>query len=185
MKKFLLVSLFLVALLNGQAQPSPTPAPESADAILSAALQEAARDHKNVFIIFHASWCGWCHRMDTAMNDPLCKKFFQDNFVIRHLVVLESKDKVQLENPGAEAMRLKYHGKDQGIPFWLIFDKDGKLLADSKIRKAGQGPEEGQNSGCPAAEQEVAYFIDVLKQTSRLSPGQEEIIRKRFRANER
>jgi thioredoxin-related protein len=160
------------------------PAPLSADEILNEAYQAAATENKNVFIIFHASWCGWCHRMDKSMNDETCKKFFDDNFVIRHLVVDESVDKKNLENPGAVELRTKYYGDGQGIPFWLVFDKDGKLLADSKIRAKGERPETGNNTGCPASEKEVEYFISVLQKTTNLNSDQLEIIRKRFRQNE-
>jgi thiol-disulfide isomerase/thioredoxin len=163
-----------------KAQPSP---PAASD-ILKEAYQVAAKENKMVFIIFHASWCGWCHKMDRSMNDETCKQFFDDNFVIRHLVVDESDDKKALENPGANELRTKYYGDGQGIPFWLLFDKDGKLLADSKMRAAGQGPESGQNMGCPAAANEVEYFISILKKSSNLNSAQLEIIRKRFRQNE-
>ena len=103
------------------------------------------------------------------MNDENCRKFFEDNFVIRHLVVDESKDKKNLENPGAEDFEIKYNGEGQGIPFWLVFDKDGKLLADSKIRVEGEGPEKGANTGCPANEKEVDDFISVLEKTTATS----------------
>ena len=75
--------------------------PASATDVLKEAYQQAAKENKNVFVIFHASWCGWCHKMDKSMNDPICKKFFDDNYIIRHLVVDEAKDKKNLENPGA------------------------------------------------------------------------------------
>ncbi len=99
---------------------------QPASEIMREAMQMAAKENMNVFIIFHASWCGWCHKMDSAINDKSCKDFFYKNYVIRHLVVDESKDKKDLENRGADALRTKYHGDDEGIPFWLIFDKDGK-----------------------------------------------------------
>jgi thioredoxin-related protein len=160
------------------------PAPLSANDILKEAYYVAAKESKNVFIMFHASWCGWCHKMDKSMNDENCKKFFDDNFVIRHLVVDESADKKNLENPGAVELRTKYFGDGQGIPFWLLFDKEGKLLADSKMRAPGQGIESGQNMGCPAAANEVDYFISILGKNTKLSASQLEIIRKRFRQNE-
>ena len=134
--------------------------------------------------MFHASWCVWCHRMDTSLNDPAVKPFFDKNYVITHLVVLESAGKKHLENPGAEALMEKYNGKGQGIPFWLVFDPQGNLIADSKIRTAGQGPGEGENCGCPAVEKEVSYFISVLKKSSSISETEQEIIRKRFREND-
>ena len=119
------------------------------------------------------------------MNDPACKKFFDDNYVIRHLVVHESKDKKNLENPGSIDLLTKYGGTDMGIPFWLIFDQDGKLLADSKISPPGKTtPPVAQNCGCPAAKEEVSYFINVLRKTSNIDDQQADIIEKRFRQNE-
>ncbi|MEO6610899.1 MAG: thioredoxin family protein [Chitinophagaceae bacterium] len=180
MKNIFLFSFLCVSQLVVKAQPV---AP-SADAIMKEAYEQAARENKNVFIMFHASWCGWCHKMDNSMNDPRCKKFFDDNYVIRHLVVDESKDKLYLENPGAKELRTKYFGDGQGIPFWLVFDQNGNLLSDSKLRKEGNGPQEGDNTGCPAAEKEVDFFIGILKKTSSLSKDQLDIIRKRFREND-
>jgi thiol-disulfide isomerase/thioredoxin len=172
---------FIMALpIAVKAQPSP----QSASDMLKEACVMADRENKNVLIMFHASWCGWCHKMDKSINDAACKNLFEDNFVIRHLVVDESPDKKNLENPGADEMRKKYHGDGQGIPFWLVFDKEGKLLADSKMRTEGQGAETGQNIGCPAAGDEVDYFISLLKKNSNLTSDQLEIIRKRFRLNE-
>ena len=180
--KFLLPLLFpflIPAIIHAQSAPS------SADAVMKEAYQQAAKEKKNVFVIFHASWCVWCHRMDSSMSDVMCKNFFDDNYVIRHLTVDESKDKKNLENPGADAFRNKYGGSDLGIPYWLIFDPNGKLLADSRIRTdANVDSKPGDNSGCPATEKEVDYFIKVLKQTSQLNTSEEAAVTKRFRENE-
>lgn len=176
--------IILVILVTCLAFSSNAQSPASANNILKEACQQAAKENKNVFVIFHASWCGWCHKMDTSMNDPVCKAFFDNNYVVRHLVVDESKDKLALENPGANEMKIKYNGDGQGIPFWLVFDKDGKLLFDSKMRATGEGQDKGDNIGCPASEKEVVAFIDILQKTSPLNAGQLEIIRKRFRKNE-
>jgi thioredoxin-related protein len=173
------VVLVICFALIGSAQT-----PASADEVLKEAYQQAAKENKNVFVIFHASWCGWCHKMDTSMKDPVCKAFFNDNYVICHLVVDESKDKLALENPGAKELKIKYNGDRQGIPFWLIFDKEGNLLSDSKMRGKMDGPEKGANTGCPASEKEVTAFIEILQKTSTLNTDQLEIIRKRFRKNE-
>lgn len=172
---FLLVTYFAVPALKAQSPPL------SADAILKEASQQAAKEKKNVFIMFHASWCGWCHRMDSLMNMPSVKDYFTRNYVIRHLVVYESEGKKNLENPGAEDMLVKYHGDKQGIPYWLVFDPKGNLLADSKKRPEGGGLETGDNTGCPATEEEVAHFVQVLKKTSRLDDKQLETIAKVFK----
>ncbi|MEO6549435.1 MAG: thioredoxin family protein [Ferruginibacter sp.] len=158
----------------------------SAEIVLKKAYSTAEKEHKNVIVIFHASWCGWCHKMDSCIYDKSCSKLFADNYIICHLTVDESKGKEQLENPGASEFRKKYNGDKVGIPFFLIFNGEGKLLADSKMRTDGAGPDEaGENMGCPASKAEVAYFVKVLKQTSRLTDPQLDIIAKRFRQNER
>jgi thiol-disulfide isomerase/thioredoxin len=159
-------------------------APSSAEEIMKEAYSIAKKENKKVLLIFHASWCGWCHKMDTSLNDPSVKKYFDDNFVIRHMVVFESKGKENLENPGALEMLTKYNGKDDGIPFWLIFDKNEKFLADSRIKTIENGVEKFANSGCPATKEEVDYFIDVLKKTTSLKDDELEKIRVRFRKNE-
>ena len=182
--KFRLILVCLSAVLFFSVAYSQQ-GPPSADEILQEAMQQAAKEKKNVLIIFHASWCGWCHKMDSSMNDKSCKKFFDDNYVTRHLVVDETKDKKNLENPGAIELRTKYHGDDEGIPFWLVFDKDGNLLADSQMRPEGASlTTKGGNIGCPANEKEVAAFIEILKKTSHITVAEEEAIRKRFRKNE-
>src|ERR671913_489217 len=122
----LTVCVALVSLATGQAPPA------TAEKVLEEARAVATRENKNVFIIFHASWCGWCHKMDTALNDPEVKKYFDDNYVIRHLVVLESKNKKDLENPGALDLLKKHSEESSGIPFWLVYDKNGQKLFDSR-----------------------------------------------------
>ncbi|HUZ60166.1 MAG TPA: thioredoxin family protein [Hanamia sp.] len=60
--KYLAISLLLLFRLKKRSQAKAVPASQ----IIEEAKVEAAKTHKNVFIIFHASWCVWCHRMDTA-----------------------------------------------------------------------------------------------------------------------
>jgi thioredoxin-related protein len=174
--KILAVTLFTIFFAtNSYAQTKHA----SADAVIQEAKTEAAKTGKNIFVIFHASWCVWCHRMDTAMNDETIKSFFDKNYVIRHLTLDESADKKNLENPGAAALRTKYHGDQQGIPYWFILDEKGKLLADSRVH-SDDGKVTGNNVGCPAKPEEVDYFIKVLHKTSPLSDQQLDLIRKRF-----
>lgn len=158
--------------------------PVSANEIMKDAYATAKKENKKVMVIFHASWCGWCHKMDTSLNDPSVKKYFDDNFVIRHLVVFESKGKENLENPGALEFLSKYNGRDDGIPFWLIFDNNEKFLVDSRRTMTENGVEKLTNSGCPATKEEVDYFVEVLKKTTSLKEDELEKIRVRFRKNE-
>ena len=156
----------------------------SSETIMSAAYKQAASEKKNLLLIFHASWCGWCRKMDASMNEGSCKKLFNDNYIIVHLTVEESKDKKELENAGADMLKKKFHGEQAGLPFWVVLDKDGNLLADSYIRKADISKDQpGDNIGCPASEEEVKVFTEILKTTSSLTDKQLTIIAETFRKN--
>jgi thiol-disulfide isomerase/thioredoxin len=156
----------------------------SADDILADSYKEAAASNKNVLLLFHASWCGWCHKLDNSLNDSSCKKFFDDNYVIVHLTVAESDDNKPLENPGAVDIIQKYNAMDAGLPFWLILNKNGNLLADSRMRPKGATLDyPGDNMGCPSTEEEVTAFIKILKQTSTLTGKELKIIADRFKKN--
>lgn len=178
----LLLVLAITVAVSGANAQSAKPASD----ILNAAYKTAAKEKKNVFVIFHASWCGWCHKMDTAMNDAAVKAFFDKSYVVEHLTVKEAPAKKSDENPGADELLKKYHAADQGIPFWLILDPKGNLLADSQERPDGASLDTpGQNIGCPATQKEVDYFVKLLKQTSSLKENELKLIAERFRKNDR
>jgi thioredoxin-related protein len=159
--------LFLCIMVNVSG------AQESATDILKNASEKAKLENKNVLVMFHASWCGWCKKMDKGMNDEACKSFFDANYVVEHLTVKESPNNKHLENPGAEELLIKYKGGNSGIPFWLIFNPEGELLTDSF-------DDNGQNLGCPASEEEVVVFVKKLKMTSSLKAEELDIISKIF-----
>ncbi|AOM76215.1 thioredoxin family protein [Pedobacter steynii] len=174
---FTVCALFLFATSYAQ-QPA-----KSADLILKEAYKQAAKEKKKVFVIFHASWCGWCHKLDTAMNDVSCKKLFDDNYVTTHLTVMENDKNKHLENPGAIELMKTYRGDKSGIPFFLIMDEKGKLLADSQIRPEGASLDSpGENMGCPASKEEIIAFQKVLKKTSKLTETELGTITRRFSA---
>jgi thioredoxin-related protein len=182
MKTIRFFSIVLLVFFTASTAAQTAAIPPAAQTVIDAACKKAGEENKKVLLIFHASWCGWCHKMDTALNDISCKPLFDKNYVIEHLTVQESSGKKNLENPGAEALLEKFNGKNQGIPYWVILGKDGKLLFDSQMRSAGkEGP--GSNIGCPAREDEVEAFIKILKQTSPLTDAELKIIAERFAKN--
>jgi thiol-disulfide isomerase/thioredoxin len=181
MKKLLITSILLMVLMNWNCFSQQAP---PAKQIIENALSQAKEENKNVMLIFHASWCGWCKKMDASMNDASCKKLFDDNYVTIHLTVDENEKNKNLENPDADVYRKIYHGESAGLPFWVILNQDGKLIGDSFIRKADQTLNEpGENMGCPAAENEVAEFCNLLAKSSRINEKEMKIIAERFKKN--
>lgn len=174
---FILLAAFLcISSANHAAIVSGPPA-NAAD-VVKQACTEAAATHKKVMILFHASWCRWCHKLDTLIASPACKPLFDQSYVIRHLTVSETAEKKSLENPGAEALYEKYADQNSGIPFFLIMDPDGTVIADSRIKPRGAKPgSSGNNIGYPASREEIAYFIRVLHETTSLTADQLKTIR--------
>lgn len=173
--------LFLTAIILSTSVQLQAQKPLHADSILNKAKQQAAKENKNIFIIFTASWCGWCKKMDTSLNDPSIKKYFTDSYVIEHLTVQESDKNKHLENPGAQAYLEKVEGGKEGLPYWVILDKNGNLLEDSRMIMPDNTL---QNVGCPASEAEVKHFIKVIYNTTTIDEEGREKIGKRFRKNE-
>jgi thioredoxin-related protein len=179
--KSIFVTLLVLISFGSFAQTTP----EASSTVMNAAYAKAKAEHKNVILMFHASWCGWCKKMEASINDSTCRKSFNDNYVIVYLDILENKGKENLENAGGIDM-LKSFGGDPagGIPFWVIIDANGKSLGNSYLPPAdGSKATAKDNVGCPAADNEVAYFAGLLKSTSKLTDAQLAIIKTRFRKN--
>jgi thioredoxin-related protein len=171
MKKLLSFFAFAIIITSGFTQTIP-----SAESILSAAYKKATKEKKNVFVIFHASWCGWCKKLDASMNDSTTKKYFDNSYVTVHLTVSEQEAKKKLINPGAEELLAKYGGDEAGLPFFVIQDKKGKELANSF--------ENSKSLGCPSERLEVATFIKLLQRTSKISAQMMKIVYARFIKNQ-
>ncbi len=170
MKKILLVTLSSFVTFLGISQNVPT-----TESILTTAYKQAAKDNKNVFVMFTASWCGWCKKMDASMNDATTKKYFDESYVTVHLTVQENPAKKNLENPGGAEFLKKFKGEEAGLPFFVVLDKKGKLLGDSFINN--------ENLGCPASPNEVASFILILRKSSKINEQGLQAIAARFKLN--
>ncbi|TCZ74433.1 thioredoxin family protein [Flaviaesturariibacter aridisoli] len=177
------VAVFLMSLVTmGSIAQSPgtradtTRVIASADLLVGEARKQALKEHKNVLVLFHASWCGWCKKMEKALDEPALKPLFDKSFVTVWLTVDETPERRLDENPGAKELLGKYGGSDLGIPYFIVFDPKGNRLSDSQR-------EPGQNIGCPAEPEEVAYFVEVLKKTTNLTERELQAIAERFRKN--
>lgn len=145
--------------------------PKAAEELMATAQARAAQRKAAVMVIFHASWCGWCKRLDAFMERPSQKPVFAKYYEIVHLDVLESGDKKALENPGGEAMMEKWGGKGAGLPFIAVVDAKGKLIVNSL--KNGKP---GANVGCPWEPDEVAWFMTMVGKSSSMTPEEKKAL---------
>jgi thioredoxin-related protein len=153
--------VFVLALaLATPALAQTNKVPQPAKMVIGEAMQKAKAQQKNVMVVFGASWCGFCKQLDAMLESKAVGKLFQDNFVITHLTIQESKDKVALENPGAQVMADAAGAKDAGIPIFIFFDAMGTRLATSMAMP------DGKNIGHPVTPEEIVAFDGLLKKTA-------------------
>ncbi len=161
MRRILVFGIFLLygSVSVGNAQfVKPAPAQD----ILNAALKKATVENRNVWLIFHASWCGWCKLLDKALEHPEIKGVIEEHYVVTHLDIMEMQKgkKDSLENPGGVEIAKKLGGEKSGLPFFAFLDGNGTKLADSNIMP------KGENIGYPAAKEEIVEFGKLLEKTA-------------------
>jgi thiol:disulfide interchange protein len=153
------IAALVLCMVSAVALPNAKPA--TTDSILKGAIKTAKSSHKPIFVIFHASWCGWCKKLEAAMDQPEFKKMFEKTYVLVRLDVLESKDKQEaLENPGGVELMKSWGGEKSGLPFYVFLDENGTKVADSNAM-----PKEG-NIGYPGAPEEIVAFDGLLKKSA-------------------
>ncbi len=159
------IAASLAFALFATASFAQTPMP--AEKLLESAKVVAASSNKNVMVVFHASWCGWCKKFEAFINEPKFKPLFLNSYEIVRLDILENPDKKNLENEGGEDIFNNLGGKGGGIPFFAVMSPKGKVLVTSN--REDKTKKKGVNIGHPAAPEEIAHFMDVLRKTSKMS----------------
>jgi len=149
------VKLISTALLALSATAALADAP-TADSLLAKANVQAKKEKKNVLVIFHASWCGWCHKLDNMLESKEVGPTMSKAYVVVHLVIDESPQHKAEENAGADKIRIKLEGEKAGLPFYAVLTPAGKKLGTSIAPGTG-------NIGYPAAPNEIAHFMSILK----------------------
>ena len=149
----------VAAAQSGTVDPHDTRTPAASE-VLDAAFAKADAGQKNVLVHFGASWCSWCLHLDAMLTSDEVGSLFQESYVITHLTVQESPDKVALENPGALEMLEAAGGADAGVPIYIIFDSRGNQLATSLALP------NGRNIGHPVTPEEIEAFLGLLERTA-------------------
>ncbi|MFZ1989403.1 MAG: thioredoxin family protein [Alphaproteobacteria bacterium] len=107
------------------ATPLPTPYDEKADASAAVddAFTRAKTSGKRVMIEMGANWCSDCRILAGVMALPEVSKFVGDNFETVHVDVGRFDHNQQIP--------ARFHAKVNGIPWIVIAEPDGKVLASS------------------------------------------------------
>ncbi|MDE1154118.1 MAG: thioredoxin family protein [Acidobacteriaceae bacterium] len=154
----LCATLGLSALTAQAAPPAPT-----AKEILATALQQAQQQHKNVLLVFSASWCGPCHLYERFLEDPQMKSITEKAFVVARVDVGERPgDPRHTDTPGGTALRSSLGSSPEpGFPFLVITSQAGQPLINSNLNG-----KLGDNIGYPMLPREIDWYIAMLKQAA-------------------
>jgi thioredoxin-related protein len=143
-----LMTVFNFMPANGEVAP-----PATAQGILSQATAQAASEHKQVMLVFGASWCKYCHLLDAFFTDPRIQPIIGRHFVIVHFAMHESEHP-ELNTPGAEKVYAQLMGDAAaevgGMPSFLMLSGEGELLASS------------EHIGYPVEPEEIDWFMVMM-----------------------
>jgi Thioredoxin-like len=85
------------------------------------ALERAAREHKNVILVFGGNWCYDCHVLDLAFHHPEIEPTIQAHFIVVHVDVGEYDKNLDLADRYQVPLK-------KGVPALAVLASDGKLL---------------------------------------------------------
>jgi len=85
------------------------------------ALERAAREHKNVILVFGGNWCYDCHVLDLAFHHPEIEPKLKAHYIVVHVDIGEYNKNLDL----AERYQIPLK---KGVPALAVLAPDGKLL---------------------------------------------------------
>jgi thiol-disulfide isomerase/thioredoxin len=145
--------------------PTILHAEPTANDILSGARATATAQHKNILLVFSASWCGPCHMFARFLDDPTIAPIMNKAFVITTLDVGEQPtDTKHHDTPGAVALRAQLGGGTAGYPYLIMLTPAGHPIINS-LRPDPTAPA-GGNIGYPAVPAEIDWFMQMLQKSA-------------------
>ena len=151
-------SIFFVILFSISLTIFAQQKPKSADDILKSALSQANYYNKNVLVIFHATWCGWCKRLIKVVNGSEVSNIFNNNFVVTYIDVRERGEMIKLvENPGGQELMSRLGGGSSGVPFYVFLDSKGNVITS--------------NAGYPSRRSVPSFVARIKKSAKNIDNG--------------
>ena len=153
----------LASLGAGQTSDRDT---RTADCLLKAAEATARSQQKNVLLMFSASWCAPCHRLQSFLVDPTIRPIFDRYFVKLIVISGERPDDTRHQNtPGAEQLLESLHDTDTNLPLVVMLNSSGKVIVDS-VRPV-LGPRNlHANIGYPESPTGIDWFLEMLRRAA-------------------
>jgi len=112
-------------------------------------FDKAAKEHKNVFIIFSHERCGWCRVFDMYHETPEVKEILEKDYLFKIIDITDSEPLTEL---------WKHYGF-KGVPSSLIYSSGKELLFDGRT-------EEGGPVGYPLSPDGMDAYINAIRESS-------------------
>jgi len=85
------------------------------------ALEHAAREHKNVILVFGGNWCYDCHVLELAFHHPEIEPALKAHYIVVHVDIGEYNKNLDLADKYQVPLK-------KGVPALAVLAPDGKLL---------------------------------------------------------
>ncbi len=165
MRKSIYLLLTFIAFHFSYAQESDTE-------VINKALVKAKKENKHVFINYLSASSELSEKMKKQMNNDDFKPLFNSNYIVVNIVIPEEEtsDYFNCSNPAKSIG--ENNCNEMKFPFWCILDDSGNYV--------GTSLRDNKNIGYPTTKESVDDFVEILRNTSKLTEAKLNVIANSF-----